>query len=108
MSAGQRIREQGMNATATKTRSNTYAGVCSSCGTRVAAGAGLLGGKVNGRWTVRHSNCSMSVHATSTVSVRPGAHRCQECGRSGARWITDASGISGYACGRCTDGVSFA
>lgn len=31
-------------------RPNKFSGTC-TCGTKVAAGAGLLGSKVNGRWT---------------------------------------------------------
>lgn len=46
-----------MTATATRTRPNTYAGQCSNCGQSVAAQAGALGGKVNGRWTVHHTDC---------------------------------------------------
>lgn len=47
--------------TTTAARPNTYAGVCSECGNRVAAGAGLLGSKVDGRWTVRHAECEPEV-----------------------------------------------
>jgi hypothetical protein len=45
--------------TRTQTRkANQYAGQCSKCHGHVPAGAGYLGGKVNGRWTVEHINCS--------------------------------------------------
>jgi hypothetical protein len=36
-------------------RSNTYPGNCSRCGARVPAEGGLLGPKVDGRWTVLHA-----------------------------------------------------
>lgn len=52
--------------TTTKTRPNSYAGTCSRCGTHVAAQAGLLGPKVDGRWTVEHTECP-AVDATATV-----------------------------------------
>ncbi|HMT51183.1 MAG TPA: hypothetical protein PKC36_13660 [Dietzia sp.] len=48
-------------ASTTATRTNTYAGTCSECGERVAAAAGLLGPKVDGRWTVRHADCQPQV-----------------------------------------------
>lgn len=48
----------------TTARPNTYAGICTMCGTKVAAGAGLLGGKVNGRWTVRHTDCEQPTTTT--------------------------------------------
>lgn len=35
-------------------RRNAYAGDCTRCGRRVGANEGLLGDKVNGRWTVTH------------------------------------------------------
>jgi hypothetical protein len=38
-------------------RPNAYAGACAKCGERVEAGAGLLGDKVDGRWTVEHVEC---------------------------------------------------
>lgn len=80
-----------MTVTATKTRSNTYAGTCSKCSTHVAAQAGVLGGKVNGRWTVRHTNCSKTATKTVKTYVAPfyigraysGNGRCSECGNSG-------------------------
>lgn len=45
-----------MNNTATA-RPNTYAGPCATCGAHVAAAAGILGAKINGRWTVAHATC---------------------------------------------------
>lgn len=53
--------------TATKTRPNTYAGNCRNCGSRVPAQAGLLGGKVDGRWTVLHTECPASAPASRWV-----------------------------------------
>lgn len=44
------------NAAATP-RPNRYAGPCATCGENVAEGAGRLGDKVGGRWTVRHNVC---------------------------------------------------
>ena len=44
-------------ATTTKTRkANTYAGRCANCGSRVDAGNGFLGPKIDGRWTVEHAS----------------------------------------------------
>jgi hypothetical protein len=37
---------------------NTYGGYCTECGKYVVAGAGFLNGKVNGKWAVKHANCS--------------------------------------------------
>lgn len=39
---------------ARKSRPNKYAGPCANCGSTVAEGSGLLGGKVDGKWTVVH------------------------------------------------------
>lgn len=36
-------------------RPNSYAGSCVTCGERVEAGAGVLGEKVDGKWTVAHA-----------------------------------------------------
>lgn len=109
-------------STQTATRPNAYAGDCSSCGTRVAASAGLLGPKVNGRWTVQHTTCPTATTRTRTSAprVRTSADAdfgrgrnyptrtndgtCESCGRRGAHWATDMSGISGYACRTCDDG----
>lgn len=41
----------------TTERPNKYAGRCRECGTDVAAEAGRLGPKVNGKWTVEHIDC---------------------------------------------------
>src|SRR3990172_7748108 len=71
--AGQDPEEHTLSTqTATKARTNTYAGKCSACGYNVAAQAGLLGGKVNGRWTVRHSYCA---DTASTPAVASPARR---------------------------------
>lgn len=90
-----------MNATATKTRPNTYAGSCSNCHSHVAAGAGVLGGKVGGRWTVRHTTCG-----ASPVTRRPkpditdgygrpvSARRSRSCPTDG-----NCSSYSGRSCG---------
>ncbi len=99
-----------MTATATATRPNTYAGTCIMCSGPVAAGAGLLGGKVQGRWTVRHAVCGSTAPAkrttTKSTARRTSSHRCESCGRSGAHLAADSSGIVGYVCHRCDDGVA--
>lgn len=38
-------------------RPNKFAGRCSRCGSTVEAGAGTLGPKQDGRWTVLHTEC---------------------------------------------------
>lgn len=38
-------------------RPNTYGGDCVNCGRRVEASLGLLGEKVDGKWTVKHIEC---------------------------------------------------
>ena len=64
----------------TSRKANVYAGTCSKCGAHVAAQAGLLGSKVNGRWTVRHTDCAantqvaparQSLHAHRYATRRP-------------------------------------
>ena len=96
--------------TAMTARPNTYAGACTQCSGQVAAGAGLLGGKVNGRWTVRHAACGSTPPPKRTVTKstarRTSSHRCESCGRSGAHLASDSSGIVGYVCYRCDDGAA--
>lgn len=85
-------------AAATKVRrSNTYAGKC-VCGAWVKAGAGVLGGKVNGRWTVECGHCvaipSRSRSATP-LAVRTATRKARHC-------ITDGNCSSfgnGKSCG---------
>jgi len=43
--------------------SNRYAGDCYFCGNRVAARAGNLIGKINGRWQVAHLACEQAGQA---------------------------------------------
>jgi hypothetical protein len=82
-----------MTQTQTRTRRpNTYAGSCRNCGEQVGAGAGYLGAKVMGRWTVEHGECPAENDIFSMVaesSYRPTAstrarrstagYRCDEC-----------------------------
>ncbi len=81
--------------TATTSRSNAYQGICRKCGGHVAAQAGLLGPKVNGRWTVEHATCPQTVQPAQPKSsgylrnpwsdistprgVRPSRRRRQDC-----------------------------
>lgn len=81
--------------TTTTARPNTYAGTCTSCGKHVAAGAGLLGGKVNGRWTVRHADCEQptttmrnGVTYTEGLTYRPARRE---------RWIDREHSRSAWA-----------
>lgn len=86
-----------MSSTATRTRRpNTYAGTCSDCGTRVAAGAGHLGPKVNGRWTTQHTDC-----ANNTPKASKGSYRATAPYRARRACITggDCSSFSGVDCG---------
>lgn len=58
--------------TSTNHKPNQYPGPCRNCGGNVPAGAGRLGGKVDGRWTVAHIECPTTqpetpVQPTSTV-----------------------------------------
>lgn len=92
-----------MMTTTTATRSNAYAGTCSGCGNRVAAHEGLLGDKVNGRWTVKHTDCTTPT--THSARTRTRGHACEACGARNAHWAYDMSGIGGYACHRCDDGT---
>ena len=55
-------------STQTSTRPNTYPGTCTRCHGHVPAQGGLLGGKVNGRWTVTHTTCP-----TTSSPARPAA-----------------------------------
>jgi len=58
-----------MSSTATATKpANKYAGSCTVCGTHVAAQAGTLAGKVNGRWAVK---CSCCGGTTRTAARKP-------------------------------------
>lgn len=41
--------------TTTSARPNKFAGICLACGGNVPAGTGILGTKVDGRWTVTHT-----------------------------------------------------
>jgi hypothetical protein len=51
-------------------RANKYPGNCSSCGGYVAAEAGQLGDKVDGRWTVKHTGeCPAQAPAASQPVV---------------------------------------
>lgn len=108
-----------MTATVKATvKANAYAGSCTLCGGRVEAGAGHLGGRVDGRWTVEHATCpttQVAAHtasparATSVRVTRSASHggRCEQCGRTAARLVeaVDMSGIAGMVCFRCdTDG----
>lgn len=68
-----------MTATATRSqRPNTYPGTCSGCGSHVAAQGGVLGGRVDGRWTVRHTECPTTPAPTATATRRP-APRYSDC-----------------------------
>jgi hypothetical protein len=49
-------------------RPNQYPGKCAKCGGRVEAGAGLLGDKVDGKWTTLHTTCP---EATPAEPVAP-------------------------------------
>lgn len=79
-------------------KANKFAGTCSSCRRQVPAGAGLLGPKVDGRWTVRHAGC-----AATTTTARPAARddhgRCEACGRRSA--LVTARDMSGIPCRVC-------
>ncbi len=99
----------------TRTRkANIYAGTCHNCGGHVAAQAGLLGSRVNGRWTVQHTECPTATLAHSAAPAyapayvsptRTGrSHECESCGAPRAHRAIDMSGIAGYACYRCDDG----
>lgn len=58
-----------MTTTSTTTaRANTYAGTCTRCHTPVAAGAGLLGGRVDGRWTVTHRDGDCRARTTADMT----------------------------------------
>jgi len=57
----------------TAARTNKFAAKCTTCGTHVPAGAGSLGGKVNGRWVTR---C-----ATHTPAAAPRRGRACDCHR---------------------------
>lgn len=65
-------------------RPNKFPGKCTFCGGRVAAGAGVLGPKVGGRWTVRHDNgdCESGVVVTrfssGAVVTRNRRGRCED------------------------------
>jgi len=65
-------------------RTNKFAGNC-TCGTRVAAGAGVLGPKVAGRWTTRCWGCVTAGNVAKARSAqwvaRPAAARACDCGR---------------------------
>ena len=75
-------------------RPNTYAGLCSRCAERVAAGDGILGAKVDGRWTVLHATCPTL--AAGRTSARTYAVECD----NGHRRHVDG-------CNFCRDGVGF-
>lgn len=93
-------------ATATR-RQNTYAGTCRTCGGHVAAGAGLLGPKVGGRWTVEHLGhpAGAATQPAPAHTAKPTAARkprCAECGvNAGVVVCRDSSGITDVCCHRC-------
>jgi len=84
-----------MTTTSTTTRTtrtarpNTYAGRCSTCGSHVAAGAGLLGPKVEGRWTVEHT----AGQCTAAVLVPRSARDCA--------WCDEPASAAVHATGEC-------
>jgi len=61
-------------------RPNKFAGKC-ACGTHVPAGAGSLGGKVNGRWTTRCAGCTPRPRRSFSVGCdchRPNCGGCDD------------------------------
>lgn len=54
---------------------NAYAGACAKCGERVEAGAGLLGAKVEGRWTVEHFDCELAPTPDPRAAVEAPAQK---------------------------------
>ena len=62
--------------TTATTRTNSYAGTCHDCGTHVAAQAGLLGAKIDGRWTIRHTACPTTTASTPRPASRTYASTC--------------------------------
>ena len=97
-----------MTKTSTKTaRANTYAGTCTRCHTSVAAGAGLLGGRVDGRWTVTHRDgqCAASAASAATPAKKVTPRRATYYGgRSTSRRSCPTGGNcssfgSGRSCG---------
>ena len=89
-------------------RTNTYPGNCARCGGWVEAQEGMLGDKVDGRWTVEHRTKCPTGPVYAPTAARAG-RRCEVCGASVAHFTHDLSGIGGYACRRCDDGsLSFA
>lgn len=69
------------------TRPNSYPGTCTSCAGHVPAAAGLLGGKVDGRWTVQHTSCPQ-VGAGTTVS----AHAAHAASPSRVTYVSTSLG----------------
>jgi hypothetical protein len=69
--AEERNRGTAQVARSTSTRPNRYAGKCAECGGWVEAEAGLLGGKVDGRWTVTHAEgqCGTQAEVVETVAT---------------------------------------
>jgi len=83
-----------MANTATATaRPNTYAGSCGTCGAHVAAAAGILGGKVAGRWTVAHVTCP------TTTAPAPARTYAAECDAGHRRPVK--------GCHSCQHGIGF-
>lgn len=58
-----------------RNRPNKYGGSCSNCGGYVGAGEGLLGGKVNGAWTVTHAVDGCPTETAPVVEEKPYVHR---------------------------------
>lgn len=96
-----------MNAAKT-IRPNTYAGTCTGCGGHVAASAGKLGGKVDGRWTVEHITCPAepaAAPATSRRKPRSGNGKTEQVfGRRGM--YTRRHVCPAGFCGHCHDEMS--
>lgn len=81
-------------------RPNRYAGPCGTCGENVPAGAGRLGDRVGGRWTVRHNVCPAVEAEEREFMARAKARAEADCAEAIARMqaaITAAS--SDPACG---------
>ena len=116
-----------MAATATR-KANVYAGRCAKCAGHVAAGAGLLGSKVDGRWTVEHATCPTAATTTDACGIDSctshficpppagtadrllaaaraarGPNDCANCFKRGARYPrVDSSGLYGKVCRQCS------
>jgi hypothetical protein len=68
-------------------RTNKFSGQC-NCGTYVPAGAGSLGGKVDGRWVTRCAACTPAPSTSRSYSDDDGYDAMKDRGCEAGRWRT--------------------